>query len=117
MIARRALLYVPGHEKNKIEKAAGLIVNSSSRLSALAICTELGFDGKQIVYPDQISPLQESFTPSDEEIKKAQKIINAYKSYEESHQVVFVINGKMIEPPTVASAKKIIELARVVGKV
>jgi citrate lyase subunit beta / citryl-CoA lyase len=45
----------------------------ASALQALAH----GFDGKWVVHPDQIAPVNEAFTPSAEEVERAQRILAA----------------------------------------
>ena len=36
-----------------------------------------GFDGKWVVHPDQIAPVAEAFTPSEEELERARRILAA----------------------------------------
>ena len=36
-----------------------------------------GFDGKWVVHPDQIDPVNEVFTPTDEELERARRILAA----------------------------------------
>jgi citrate lyase beta subunit len=42
---------------------------------------QMGFSGKQIIHPDQVAPVQEAFTPSDEAIAQARRLVDA-----EQHQ-------------------------------
>src|SRR6266498_97915 len=38
----------------------------------------LGFSGKQIIHPNQVEPVQEAFTPSEESIEYAQRVVKAF---------------------------------------
>jgi citrate lyase beta subunit len=77
----------------------------------------MGFSGKQIIHPKQVQPVQEVFTPSDEAIARAKKIIEASKSYEEVGKGAFALEGRMIDAPIIKSAQRVIEKARAAGKI
>ena len=62
--------------------------------SALA----LGFDGKWVVHPDQIGPVNEVFTPSQEEVERARQILAAADG-------VVRLDGKMVD----AASKRMAE--------
>lgn len=76
----------------------------------------LGYDGKQVIHPNQVDPVQEAFTPSDEEISTARVIIEAYDSHQIRGKGAFAIDGRMIDAPLVKSAQAVLERARVAGK-
>lgn len=77
---------------------------------------KMGFTGKQVIHPDQVEPVQEIFTPSDDQINEANKILDAYNQHQEIGQGAFAINGKMIDAPIVKSAQSIIQRAQAAGK-
>lgn len=76
----------------------------------------LGYDGKQVIHPNQVDPVQEAFTPSDEEISAARDIIGAYESHQVKGKGAFAMDGRMIDAPLVKSARAVLERARVAGK-
>ena len=76
---------------------------------------QLGFDGKSIISPRQIFFVHKIFTPSEEEIIGAKKIIRAIKEAESKSLGVISLDGKMIDKPIVDRAQRIIELAKVSG--
>jgi hypothetical protein len=43
---------------------------------------QMGYAGKQVIHPNQIIPVQEAFTPNDEEIFQAQRIIQAFEEHQ-----------------------------------
>ena len=75
----------------------------------------LGFEGIGCIHPRQITPIHESFAPEEIEIEKAQKIIRAFNDAKEKGLGVISIGTKMIDPPVVKRAEKIIHLALELG--
>ncbi len=72
----------------------------------------LGFEGKGCIHPRQIKVVHEAFAPTTEEIEKAQKIVNAFEEAQKKGLGVVSLGSKMIDPPVVKRALKIIELAK-----
>ncbi len=71
----------------------------------------LGFEGIGCIHPRQITPIHESFAPDNSEIEKAKKIVRAFNEAKEKGLGVISIGTKMIDPPVVKRAEKIIRLA------
>lgn len=51
--------------------------DSEGLLRAASTALGHGFDGKWVVHPDQIEPVNEAFTPSPEELERARRIMAA----------------------------------------
>lgn len=75
---------------------------------------QLGFDGKSIINPRQIAPVNEVFTPTAKEIEKAKKIVAALQEALAKGSGVISLNGKMIDKPVVIRAQRILDFARAV---
>jgi len=71
----------------------------------------LGFEGKGCIHPRQIKVVHEAFAPTKDEIEKANKIVLAFEEAEKKGLGVFSLGSKMIDPPVVKRAQKIINLA------
>jgi len=69
----------------------------------------LGFTSKSSIHPNQVDVINKVFSPSDEEILQARRII---KKSEETKKGAFSLDGKMIDLPIIEKAKKILELAK-----
>ncbi|GAB3397446.1 HpcH/HpaI aldolase/citrate lyase family protein [Amycolatopsis echigonensis] len=67
-----------------------------------------GFFGRMCIHPAQVSTVHEVLRPSDEEVERATKIVQAA---EEATDAVLVVDGKMIDPPVVAHARRVAHLA------
>ena len=71
----------------------------------------LGFDGKGCIHPRQIRPIHEAFAPAPAELEKAQKIVAAFKDAEAKGLGVVSLGSKMIDPPVVKRALRVVKLA------
>ena len=73
----------------------------------------LGFTGKGSIHPKQINILNKVFTPSEEEITKAKKIIDRFNA---SDTGLVVIDGKLIEKPVLREMQRRILVAEKISK-
>ena len=74
---------------------------------------DLGFTGKGSIHPKQINILNDIFTPSEEEINKAKKIVDKFN---ESNTGLVVIDGKLIEKPVLREMQRKILIADKINK-
>jgi citrate lyase subunit beta/citryl-CoA lyase len=81
------------------------------------LARELGFSGTLIIHPSQIDIANKAFSPSDHEIDEARQIIEAIKISEKEGLGVALLDGKLIGPPMQKRAVKILEKAKLIGKV
>ncbi|TYO94891.1 citrate lyase subunit beta/citryl-CoA lyase [Geothermobacter ehrlichii] len=73
---------------------------------------QLGMFGKLAIHPKQISPINQLFTPSAEEIEDAIQVIKAFEEAQNKGVASIEINGKFVDYPVVAKAKRLIELSK-----
>ncbi|NMP16963.1 CoA ester lyase [Thalassotalea sp. Y01] len=59
---------------------------------------DLGFDGKAVIHPVQLTYTNDALTPKAEDIKKAKDIITAMELAQQQGQSVAVIDDRLIEP-------------------
>ncbi len=71
----------------------------------------LGFDGKGCIHPRQIKVIHEAFAPQQKEIERAKKIVLAFEEAKKKGLGVVSLGSKMIDPPVVKRALRVIELA------
>lgn len=71
--------------------------------------SRLGFDGVQLLSPRQIELANICFTPSEEEVQKSRKIIEAWENAAKDGTGVSMLDGKMIGPPMRKRAEKILK--------
>ena len=58
---------------------------------------DLGMDGKMLIHPSQIRPVNEIFAPSDAEVAFARKILAIFDAPENADKGVVQIDGQMVE--------------------
>jgi citrate lyase subunit beta/citryl-CoA lyase len=75
------------------------------------VSKSLGFEGMGCIHPGQISVIREGFAPDEAEIEKSKKIIQAFAEAKLKGLGVVALGSKMIDPPVVARAERIIDLA------
>jgi citrate lyase beta subunit len=75
-----------------------------------------GFSGKQIIHPNQVSVVQEAFTPSDAAIEYAKRIVESFESSQKEGKGAYALDGKMIDMPLLKNAQKVLERAKAAGK-
>jgi len=77
---------------------------------------QMGFQGKLAIHPGQIGPLNEVFSPTEEEIAWARKVVAAFDRSEAMGQAVLQVDGKMIEYPIANRARRVLALAEQIAK-
>jgi citrate lyase subunit beta / citryl-CoA lyase len=75
----------------------------------------LGFEGMGCVHPRQIPVIHEAFAPSAEEIHKALNVVAAFEEAQRQGLAVVSLSSKMIDPPVVRRALKLVGQARAMG--
>jgi citrate lyase subunit beta/citryl-CoA lyase len=85
------------------------VFNDLEDLDGFAIqCAEgrrLGFDGKSLIHPKQIEPCNQAFLPTDDEIARAKRLVEAYGGGAERFE------GQMIERMHVEVARRALDRA------
>lgn len=74
---------------------------------------DLGFSGKGSIHPKQIPIITEVFTPDEEAISHAKRILTAF---EQADTGLVVIDGKLIEKPVLREMRRILAIAERVEK-
>jgi citrate lyase subunit beta / citryl-CoA lyase len=75
------------------------------------VSKSLGFEGMGCIHPRQIPIIKQGFAPDENEIEKSKKIVLAFEAAKLKGIGVVALGSKMIDPPVVARAQKIIDLA------
>lgn len=72
---------------------------------------EMGYEGKQIIHPAQVEPVQAAFTPDEAAVKEAQEIVRLAEEHQANGKGAFAIAGKMVDMPVVKRAQNILRKA------
>lgn len=76
-----------------------------------AAARELGFDGKGAINPRQLEAIHRAFSPSREEIERAQAIVEVAREAEERGLGAVSLDGKMIDKPVLERAARLMKYA------
>ncbi len=77
----------------------------------------MGFEGMGCIHPGQIRVIHEAFRPTAAEIAKAQRIVAAFEDAQSRGLAVVSLGSKMIDPPVVHRAVKLVERAKAMGAI
>jgi len=72
---------------------------------------DLGFDGKTLIHPQQITPCNEAFSPGADEVVWARKIIGAFDLPENASKGVIQVDGRMVERLHADMARRTVAIA------
>lgn len=67
----------------------------------------LGFDGKWVIHPDQIAIINELYTPSQEDVERSRRILEAYDQAQAAGLGSFALDGKMVDAASIRVARVI----------
>ncbi|HSG43967.1 MAG TPA: CoA ester lyase [Anaerolineales bacterium] len=76
-----------------------------------------GFSGKQIIHPNQVQVTQEAFTPSDDAIAYAKRVVETFEASQKEGKGAYALDGKMIDMPLLKNAQKVLDRAKAAGKI
>lgn len=69
----------------------------------------LGFEGSLLLHPKEIEMAHRYYTPTDEEVEQAKKIIELSKEIDTGNRSVAIVDDMFIGPPLVRSATKLLK--------
>jgi citrate lyase subunit beta/citryl-CoA lyase len=76
---------------------------------------QLGFQGMGCLHPRQITVIHEAYNPPAEQIARALKVVAAFERAQAEGRSVVSLGSKMIDPPVVKQAQRLVEQARALG--
>ncbi len=78
--------------------------------------SDLGFDGKTLIHPNQLAVANEVFAPTAEELTEARAIIAAFARPENAGKGVIAVDGRMVERMHADMARRTVALAEAIGR-
>lgn len=76
---------------------------------------KLGFDGKYLIHPRQVDPVNKVFTPSQREIEYAIKVFEIIEEGRRQNKGAIALEGSMIDEPMVIRARNVMDRAKAAG--
>lgn len=75
----------------------------------------LGYMGKTCIHPSQVALANAAFRPSDQEIARAQRVVDAWEAAQQQGNGALLVEGRMIDLPFALRAQAIVALALQLG--
>jgi citrate lyase subunit beta / citryl-CoA lyase len=75
----------------------------------------MGYDGKALIHPGQVEVVNRIFTPSEEELLQARRVIEVFEKAREEGKGAAQLDGKLVENVHVAMAERLLKIARQAG--
>jgi citrate lyase subunit beta/citryl-CoA lyase len=94
---------------NDIKNAEGFVAECTQGM-------QMGFDGKTLIHPDQVTVANDVWAPSEAEIEHSRKVIDAFNAARAEGKGVVQLDGKMIENLHVANAERILAVAEAIAE-
>jgi citrate lyase beta subunit len=85
------------------------------RLEAL-LAARMGYTGKMAIHPGQLDAIAAAFTPTDEEVARARRLVEAHTRHQAAGRGVFSLDGRMVDMPMVRAAERVLARARAPGR-
>jgi citrate lyase subunit beta/citryl-CoA lyase len=78
------------------------------------LARNLGYTGKALIHPAQIPVVHEVFTPSDEEVARQRRFVEAFDEAVAAGSASITVDGTMVDYAVAHRARQILELAEAV---
>ncbi|MEY7848033.1 CoA ester lyase [Natrarchaeobius sp. A-rgal3] len=109
----RVVVAAAAHGCDAIDTPVTEFEDESRIVEETAFAIQLGYDGKLAIHPAQVDPINEAFTPDDEEVEWANAVFEAKREADADGRGVFEVEGEMIDAPLIERARRIRERAEV----
>jgi len=104
---------------NGIDVLDGVCTDINHTAEYLLQCQQsrdLGFDGKTLIHPNQIRVANSLFSPDEEAIDLAKRLIINFETARSEGKGVTVVDGKLVEHLHVLEARRIMAMAKAIRK-
>jgi citrate lyase subunit beta/citryl-CoA lyase len=81
-------------------------------LRSARLARQLGFQGKMLIHPSQVAPVQAAFSPTAPELAFARRVVAAFQEAEQRGAAAIQLDGQFIDYPIVESARRLLALAQ-----
>jgi citrate lyase subunit beta/citryl-CoA lyase len=79
--------------------------------TSLRWARSLGFQGKLCIHPDHVERINQAFSPSQEEVARAQRIVAAFREAESQGSAAFTLDGALVDYAILVQAERTLTAA------
>ncbi|MFQ6076055.1 MAG: HpcH/HpaI aldolase/citrate lyase family protein [Candidatus Bathyarchaeia archaeon] len=90
------------------------IMDREGLLRDARLAKQLGFRGKLLIHPNQIEPVNGVFSPSEQEVRYAQRVVEAFREAEARGLGAISLEGRMIDTASYRQALDLLSLAEAI---
>ncbi|MCK6512714.1 CoA ester lyase [Myxococcota bacterium] len=76
---------------------------------------QMGYTGKMAIHPNQVDTMNQAFSPTPQEISRAQRLLQANDEQQALGIGAFAFEGKMVDMPMIRHAERILQSAKIIG--
>ena len=76
----------------------------------------MGYTGKFAIHPAQLEIINDTFSPSAEEVEYARRVVEAWDAAEAAGRGSLALDGRMVDVPVVKRAQNLLALADAIGR-
>lgn len=103
------------YQKRAIDGPFAGIKNPEGLKQACKVGRAMGFDGKWCIHPSQVETVNQTFVPSEKDLRWAQQVLQEYEAALKAGRGAISVNGKMIDVASLRMCQTIVERARLAG--
>ena len=110
----RVLVACRAYGLRPIDGVYGDFKDTEGFLSASRRVAAMGYDGKWAIHPTQIAPLNDVFSPADEEVQRARRIVDAMSEAALHGKGAVQIDGKLVDIANIRMAQTVLARAQAI---
>jgi citrate lyase subunit beta/citryl-CoA lyase len=92
------------------------IADRQGLIEEAKMARQLGFQGKLLIHPSQIEPVHQVFSPSEDEVAYARRVVEAFREAEEQGVGAISLDGRMIDVANARQAQELIARAEATAR-
>ena len=92
------------------------LADEEGLIKEATLARELGFDGKGAINPRQLAPIHHAFSPTEDELAYARRVVAAAEEAERAGSGAVALDGKMIDRPVLERAERTLKYGEQLAK-
>ena len=113
----RMLIACRAYGLRPIDGVYGDFKDADGFLAAARRAAALGFDGKWAIHPSQVAPLNEAFSPTKEEIVRAQRVMDAMAQAAREGRGAVQLDGRLVDLANIRMSENLLRKAEAIAHV
>jgi malyl-CoA/(S)-citramalyl-CoA lyase len=111
----RLVVAARAHGLRPLDGPFGDFEDRDGYLAAARRAAALGCDGKWAIHPSQIGMANAVFSPAEEEVARARRIVEAMRKAQAEGKGAVALDGKMIDAASIRQAEAVLRKAELIG--